>query len=86
MTEDMKQSEAPASIYDLKRMAAAEMAKFATKDALNAAVVGNKAADLFMFSIDTATMQLCLTSTAAYAECFYIDENGYLCLDLDATT
>lgn len=77
----MKDSESVASKYDLHRMAAAEMAKFATKDALNAAVVGSQAAELFVFSVDTDTMELCLSSTAANAECFSVSD-GYLCLEL----
>lgn len=77
----MNESEQLASKYDLKRMAAAEMAKFATKEALNAAIVGDvNVYNIFAFSIDTDTMQLSVSSEPAYAELFTIDENGCLCL------
>ena len=56
---------------------------FATKDELNAAVVGATAAELFTFEVDIATMQLHVYSTAAYANAFKIEE-GMLKLDLSA--
>jgi predicted secreted protein len=56
--------------------------RFATKAALNAVVVGSQAAELFTFEVDTDTMELTVYSTAAYAEAFEVDENGYLCIEL----
>lgn len=56
---------------------------YATKEELNAAVVGATAAELFTFEVDIATMQLHVYSTAAYANAFKIEE-GMLKLDLSA--
>ena len=56
---------------------------YATKDELNAAVVGATAAELFTFEVDIATMQLHVYSTASYANAFKI-EDGTLKIDLSA--
>lgn len=57
--------------------------EYATKEELNAAVVGATAAELFTFEVDIATMKLHCYSTAAYANAFKI-EDGLLKIDLSA--
>ena len=61
----------------------AKDAEAATRDELNAAVVGATAAELFTFEVDTATMELKCYSTVAYADTFFI-EDGMLKIDLSA--
>ena len=52
-------------------------------DMLNSVVAGSTAAELFTFEVDTATMNLHVYSTAAYANAFEV-EDGVLKLDFEA--
>ena len=58
-------------------------AEAATKDELNAVVVGSQAVEMFTFEVDTTTMELKCYTTAAYADAFFVEE-GLLKLDLSA--